>query len=353
MALTQLALPLPSFQPSPPTSSWNAQTDATPIVTLSLTHDRDDHDVSEHDQPTVDRMPSPYTPDISPQEAHTSTSHPADDGNILRALLNTSFKCYHCSKHHRAGSQQIYNCQKAFTISTIGYLPIVRWDVERAPYYARQDWLKHNTLLSAHIEATFSVLMASLDAVKFYDDGFIASPLELASPNGAQQLQARYDDWSAYALARKAQCKTDAQPFLDALNQLLPPPYPTNPPTGTWSREHGLQPDPSSQIEVQRVQRLFTPPATVITEEKRLMICVTHFGALHDRRSQLQGTTLRKLRTIFSSNIYQWTVYSSSSRTTFMPDDLGLDPEFWSSVSLYGGTLTLTTSRFATLHGSS
>jgi hypothetical protein len=267
---------------------------------------------------------------------------------VLRALLNTAFHCHHCGHTHRPTHSALGRCATAFTHRLFGASPPTSsWSANVTPYQARMSWRAHNRLWTPDDQALYDRLITELAQLAFFSEGPVATPVELASPHGAEQLRARYHTWRAHACRTIDERQAAAAPLLAQLERLLPPPYPAGPPTGTLSRDSRLRPDPAAAEEIRRVRGLFTPPPRVVSSPRTIELRAAHFGILRRWR----GTTdvIARLGATFHAEISTWTAYRGSTLVRFDPNRLGLDPAFWERVELYRGTLSLRTRRFQLL----
>ncbi len=275
----------------------------------------------------------------------------AVETNVLRALLNTPFRCHHCNQHHRGDSNRIAQCARAFTARVLDRLPFASWSPTLTPYYARKDWHEHNHRWTEHDEAHFTTLCTTLSRFNFSSEGPIATAAELASARGAEQLTARYRAWENTARQAIERSTTHAAPLLAQLEDFLHPPYPIGAPTGTFPTRWDVEPDVAAAQEIERVRQLFTPPARVAYSARHVELRIPRFGTMDGHRRPHKTDALGKIRVAFSSNLNTWTTYRKTTLVRFDPDQLGLDPAFWHRIALYRGTLTLTTQTFR-LHNS-
>lgn len=142
-------------------------------------------------------------------------------------------------------------CRLAMTHAALGRAPTAYWQPDTLSFYSRMYWLTHNNnRLSPDALAPFATLIQQLKGLAVEEKGPRATVSDLASPTGTQQMQARHAAWHANTLALIATRQQDAEPFYQALENLLPRLHPVGRPTGTRAPSTELVPGHRSLAEL-------------------------------------------------------------------------------------------------------
>jgi hypothetical protein len=242
--------------------------------------------------------------------------------DTLKALLGDRFLCAACKRHHNPDSRLIHVCERQLSSQYLlrdqrysSWAPFTRH------YYQRLEWYTAQRRLTESETTIIEQLLTEIQHQAVYNDFGHATLTELASPNPAPLLLARYEQWRQTTDAQIAQARADSNRLIQHLEALLPLPYPVEPPTGRYrDDQHRWTPDPSSQAEIDRVASLFTPSATIRRFEQYMILAGPMPPAL---------PTIRR----YSSNRID-------------PNLLGLDQTFWRPATLSNNRLQLRTHFF-------
>jgi len=349
--LTQLSLDFSCVAPS-------ISTGLSPIPTaLSVT-------------PAESTMPAPSRSHVDTSTPEPGTTLPIDDdsnltrtaresadrSNTLKALLGQRFYCHVCTRTHPPDSSQITVCAKILAGRVIPHPKEYLWQPELLPYHSRSRWLQQNGRWSNEHDSRFTSISQAIEALAFDPTPPVPLPSELATSDGEDHYRQRYDAWVQSVRDEPQRRLHRAEPLMAELDALLPLPYPIGPPTGTRSSDQMLIPDPPSALEIARVCSLFPLPPRPTVSGRIMQLAISRFGTHHRTRrvplssGQSSISPLTRLNTIFSANLYGWARSNTTTTCYFDRHGLGLDPAFWNSVSLYRGTLTLTTRPFTIRH---
>jgi hypothetical protein len=272
------------------------------------------------------------------------------DGNALKAALGAPFHCCECNRTHRPDSSRAQQCLDALTGQVRHRPGDGQWAPDLESAHDRRLYRQAQGLWTKDDEETFERLTRTLLCLSVEEAAPVATAAELAVPDGAARFRTRYDAWLRAARERVRAAMETAAPLMRQLETLLPPAHPAGAPTGLHppTGASALIPDPASQKEIDRVQQLLGPRSRRVTDRRAVEVSLSRFGTVRRRtRSRRSSTpdTVDRLKRLFSVAHLRWTS-STSGAAYFSLDQFGLDPEFWWSMSLYGGTLTLITRRF-------
>jgi len=297
------------------------------------------------------------TPDRQPPNAQLllfvprPPAAPTDaDPNILKALLNATFRCAQCGRQHKGDTAAAQRCVTELADRVPGWKPSLYWAADLDHHYSRHRWRQHNQLWTPEQEETFLSLTRALDNLKLFHEAPRPTPAELASPTGLTTFTARYDAWQQETQTDISRRDETAAPLLAQLDALLPPPHPAGRSSASRTPSRDLVPDRAAAAEIDRVRQLFTPRTTRRrTDHRTIVLAAGGFGSLKPRRNaRRHNNPLTRLNDIFSSTVNTWRWSQWTMAAKFAVDDLGLDPRFWRAVELYRGVLTLTTHDFTT-----
>jgi len=131
----------------------------------------------------------------------------------------------------------------------------------------------------------------------------------------------------AHQNERIREAQAQAEPLLEELDRLCPPPFPVGPPTGLLvpnqnPRRASLHPDPPALQELVRVRELLGPTTRVRIDPS--LKTVTLVRALEKASRWRLGERIKDL--------FRTPVSSDPWRDRFDLECLGLDQEFWAEV---------------------
>jgi hypothetical protein len=208
------------------------------------------------------------------------------------------------------------------------------WSIDLRPYRQRYAWHRHQTYWPTIDATRYSHLIDALGKVRLLEPLPLASPAELADPDGATAYQHRFHAWLTHWWDRIDTTKATAAPLIAELEQLLPCPFPVGSPTGRHADSTNFIPDTPSEQEVQRIERL--------------LILGTEQLAHRFRRGQGISTqeVARRICRVLSAPPSAFIPWHARAGGSFPPEAIGLDPAFWRSITLSRTRLLLSTNTF-------
>ncbi len=298
--------------------------------------------------PTAARNSESSYPQLSLFAPRPAAETTEADANVLKALLNATFRCAQCNRRHHGDSPAAQRCATELAKRVPGWKPSVYWAADLDHHYSRHRWRQHNQIWTPEQEKTFLSLTRALDNLKLFHEAPRPTPAELASPTGLTTFTARYDAWQQATQTDVSRRDETTAPLLAQLATLLPPSHSAIQPRGTRTPDGKIVPDTAAAAEITRVRRLFKPrPARMHTQHRTVDLVAGGLGSLRPRgHGRRRESPLTRINDIFSStvNTWRWSQWTMAAR--FAVDDLGLDPRFWRTAELYRGALTLTTQDF-------
>ncbi len=266
---------------------------------------------------------------------------PEITANILKATLGALFLCSLCRRSHKPGSAALTDCLERLTVKIAGTLTR-KWRIDLRPYLQRYACHRHHTRIDGVDTKRFSNLINALGKFSLLEQLPLASPAELADPNGDAAYRQRYESWLTRWHDRIEKTNKSATPLVTELEQLLPLPFPVGCPTGRKVDSTNLIPDAKSEQELQRIERLLISQTERTVDYPRIQL------AHRFRRGQgiTTNEAARRVCNVFSAPPSAFTPWHRRAGGFFPPEALGLDPAFWSSIRLAHTQLLLTTTKF-------
>ena len=281
------------------------------------------------------------TETIDPLKQHDITA------NILKATLGVPFLCSLCRRSHKPGSAALTECLERLTVTVAGTLTR-DWTIDLKPYLQRYAWHRHQTRMDGVDTKRYSHLIDGLGKFSLLEQLPLASPAELADPDGDAAYRRRYDSWLTRWHDRIEKAKETAAPLAGELKQLLPLPFAVGSPAGRETDSTNFIPDAKCEQELQRIERLLGPQTERTERTKNYpTIQITH--RFRRGRGVTTNEVARRVCNVFSAPPSAFIPWHARAGGFFPPEALGLDPAFWRSITLAHTQLSLHTAKF-TLH---
>jgi len=271
------------------------------------------------------------------------------ESNQFRALLGRSFHCPQCHHLHHPDSWPARQCAYQAARLLRARYPPPTFSVDIKHYLARRAWYQYNGRFIPEQNLSVIPLFRALNALEIHahPDPTMA---ELAGSAIDTHYRARYLLWREETFRDITLRTHNAQPLLTALTLLLPPPYPVGTPTGRLNVSPTLIPSLCAANEIHRIQDLLTDHPHTLSRAPDPLITLTIPTFSPHRGCHEYTSAVDRLKKLFSTpslmKIYPQHQRDVRFDTYFLPDSLGLDPDFWASIVLQRRRLTFTTHPF-------